>query len=118
MPSVSAHAEALSGFAWRNETSFLASHTESSFVPPYRPGTEPAMLVICPGAGMLVGNDGRVELSGSLGEVDATESVNGLSPRVESGSAQISEADTGSLPDVATRVMPTTRPMSASAATA
>ena len=93
-------------------------HTESSLVPPYRPGAEPAIDVTCPGGGRLVGSAGSVELFGSSGFDEARSGPNGSMPRDESGSATISSADTGSLPEVATTVMATTSPMSAIAAMA
>src|SRR6516165_7456068 len=41
IPRTPAHAAALSGWTARNDTSFVASHTWTSPLPPYNPGAVP-----------------------------------------------------------------------------
>src|SRR6266540_1773264 len=48
MPSVPAHALPLSGFCWRNVTSWVLSQVPCCIVPPYRPGWPPVWVVLPP----------------------------------------------------------------------
>src|SRR6266542_4778267 len=48
MPSVPAHALPLSGFCWRNVTSWVLSQVPCCIVPPYRPGWPPVCVVVPP----------------------------------------------------------------------
>src|SRR5436309_1684230 len=83
--STSAQALASAGWDFRNATSLAASHTAASVDPPYRPGTEPAMVSPPPAeAGVASLRTFRATASTDDGKFDtcftAVESVNGSPP--------------------------------------